>query len=213
MKQTILFTLLLLLLAYPTYAATLNRNMPNQITPGTDTTVTLTLSGLITGEEVALEESLPNGVTLKEWTITNTKETKDKINTRSKTNAYAWSFTPTTETAAITYTLSVSKNTAGNAEFSAVYFDKSGFNKDSKTVSFTTQTASSSTTSSPEPSQAPLQPLTQKPQTSSQQSETIKSPTKPTSKRWWIILAVLIGASLAYYLWTQMQPKKNNNRW
>lgn len=125
MRKLNLFVVLFLLLAAPAFAASVSRNMVSRADPGSDLTVTFSINGATANEVFTLQEKLPSGWTIKEWSVTGAKESKALITTSFEPPKYGWSFTTTGTSAAIIYTVTL-PSTQGTYSFDAVWFDKSG---------------------------------------------------------------------------------------
>ncbi len=208
MKNTYTLLIVLLIAVGSATAATVSRGMPDRIAPGTTATVTLTASGLTANDQFTLEETLPPGTKLLEWNVVGSKEDKSSIQTRVKDQSNAWSFTTTGDSATITYKVQVLSSTKGIGEFTAVYFDKSGFNKGGKSVTFT-----AASTETPKPAaQPPTTPAAQ-PEPASTPAEQIKTPTPAkSSSSWWIAVLVLVIVGLVAYFWMGKKPTTEYKR-
>lgn len=206
MKNMYTLLIVLLIAVGSATAATISRGMPDRITPGSTATVTLTAGGLASGDQFTLEETLPAGTKLLEWNIAGSKEDKPSIQTRVKGQANAWTFTTTGDSATITYKVQVLTSTKGAGDFSAVYFDKNGFNKDVKSVTFTTTPAVTPKPAEPTPAAQPTQPAP-----APAPVEQVKTPAPAkSSSNWWIAVVVLVIIGLVAYFWMGRTPSKTD---
>ena len=110
MRKTIVYVVMGLLVLSVVFAASVSRELPRRADPNGDVTVKLLISGADSSGVMALEEELPVGIVVKEWSITGAKEAKSDINTREKDNRYAWEFTPTGSSATIEYKIKLGAN-------------------------------------------------------------------------------------------------------
>ncbi|MBI3034017.1 hypothetical protein HYY72_02565 [Candidatus Woesearchaeota archaeon] len=138
MKKMLYLPLMLaftLLLSLSVFAASVSRDMPSRVSPGQSITVTFTVSGAEAGKLFTLEEDLPEGWTFTDWDVSGAKEDKAVMNIRNiaAENRHGWSFTPTQSDVKIKYVVTAS-STLGSYDFKAVWFDSSGYNKDSKSA-------------------------------------------------------------------------------
>lgn len=206
MKNTYTLLIVLLIAVSSATAATISRGMPDRIAPGTTATVTLTAGGLTSGDQFTLEETLPTGTKLLEWNVAGSKEDKSSIQTRVKGQANAWTFTTTGDSATITYKVQTLTSTKGAGEFTAVYFDKNGFNKDVKSVTFTTTPAGT-----PKPAEQPA-PATPATPASTPPAEQVKTPAVKNTSNWWIAVVVLVVVGLVAYFWMGKKPTNEYKR-
>lgn len=162
---TIILTVIIIAAA-PALGATFSRDMPARVDPSSEFTANLNIPDATVGESLTIEETVPAGVVLKSWDITGAKESKtallgDAKKYRVKDNAYGWSVTPTGPVT-ITYT-ATSPSNEGNLDFNAVWFDKSGFNKNSFTLSVAVAVPATEQppvpAASPTPAPAPAAPV------------------------------------------------------
>ncbi|MBI2107729.1 hypothetical protein HYU10_00585 [Candidatus Woesearchaeota archaeon] len=133
MKKIPIYLSVFLLAVSMAFAASISRELPSRADPNSELTVNLRISGADPSGVIALEETLPAGITVKDWTVTGAKEAKAEIQTRTKEGRFGWTFTPTSSSASVEYkiTLGASDVTFG----SLVYFDKAGQGKvDARTL-------------------------------------------------------------------------------
>jgi LPXTG-motif cell wall-anchored protein len=125
MRKLNLFIVLFLLLAAPAFAASISRNLPSRVDPGAQLTVTLSISNIQVGDKVktfAIEEDVPEGFSISDWSISNIVESNDQVTTQFLGNTYKWQFTPIGSSATITYTTRAT-STLGTYNFNATWFD------------------------------------------------------------------------------------------
>lgn len=127
MKKTIIYGVMSLLVLSVVFAASVSRELPRRADPNGDVTIKLQISGADSSSVMALEEELPEGLSVQSWGITGAKEAKADITTREKDGRFAWEFTPSGTSATVEYVISV-----GSADVSfgtLVYFDSAGQGK------------------------------------------------------------------------------------
>jgi len=133
MKKTIIYFIVLLLTISIVFAASVSRDLPARADPNSELTVKLQVSGADTSGLFTLEEELPEGMTVKDWTITGATEAKADITTRVQDGRYGWSFTPSSGSVTVEYTIDLGSSDVTFGTL--VYFDKSGQgNIDSQTL-------------------------------------------------------------------------------
>ena len=196
----IVLSFLLSLAALPALSATLSRDMPSRVDPGSAFTVKLSVPDAVSGESLTVEETLPAGVTLSSWDVSGVKESKSDIQKdpqkyRVKGNAYGWSVTPTGPVT-ISYTAKA-PSSQGSLSFDAVWFDKSGFNHNAATLSVSPAPAPAA---APSPAPQPVSPPQPTPAPQPKPAPA-KAPAPAGSNMWlWIVgLLILVGAVWYYY--------------
>src|SRR3989344_1909376 len=112
MKKLMVFFVIFALMATAVLAGTVSRSMPSRTQPGETLTVTLSVSGATAGKLFTLEDVIPAGLKIKEWTVTGAQESKEAINIREKDNRFGWSFTPTSDSATVEYKIDLLNNEA-----------------------------------------------------------------------------------------------------
>lgn len=189
------------LLSLSALAATLSRDMPSRVDPGAAFTTRLMVSDAVVGEGLTVEETLPSGVTISSWTVDGVKESKsdlekDSKKYRVKGSAYGWSVTPTGPVT-ITYSAKA-PSSQGSLNVEAVWFDKSGFNRNQATLSVAPAPAPAPAPAvAPSPQLAPSAPSAPTPS-----PKPMPKPAPSSSLTWvWmlIVLAILIGVAWWYY--------------
>ena len=133
MKKAIVYLITLLFAINFVFAASVSRDLPSRADPNSELTVKLQVSGADTSGLLTLEEELPDGITLKDWTITGAAEAKEAITIRDVNGRYGWSFTPSGGSATVEYTIDLGSSDVTFGTL--VYFDASGQGKtDSQTL-------------------------------------------------------------------------------
>ena len=208
-------TILVLLTATSVCAATVTRDMPTTVAPGSTFTVRLHVTSATVGKTFTLEETRPLQVDQISWTIDGASEAADAIQTRSKGQGFGWSFTPAGPEATITYQAKVSPSATGPLEFEAIYFDPNGFNNNNARLIVAKPESEQSRanqpqTSNPETSTSSTPATTSSsPASKTPSSESITGASRKPSVVIGLLvvgLIVLIGIGLFYYFTT---PKKN----
>ena len=132
MKKLLILPLILLLAIGFVLAATVNRDMPSRADPGSGVTAKLTLSGANAGEGTAIEEIIPDTITIKSWDISGSKEAKSAVGytkKASKTTGFtrhSWTFTAASSSPSITYKFDA-PSTEGNLKFDVRWITSDGF--------------------------------------------------------------------------------------
>lgn len=137
MKKLIVFLAVLILMVTPVLAGSVSRSMPSRAQPGTTLTVTLAVSGATAGKLFTLEDVLPVGLVIKEWTVTGATEDKSAIGVRQKDNRFGWSFTPNSAGATVEYKIDLPGTETSYSFGRVVWFDPSGQGSESNTAALT----------------------------------------------------------------------------
>jgi hypothetical protein len=120
--KLIAYAVVFLLIASLAMAADMSRSMPDKVSPGDTITVTFPVSGMEVGKQVALSEVVPAGWKISDWTVSGSKEAKAAVTFAEKTGGeYQWSFTASSESPSVSYTLKVPSTALGSYNFDAVY--------------------------------------------------------------------------------------------
>lgn len=120
--KIIAYSVIFLLVAGIVMAADMSRSMPDKVSPGDTITVSFSVSGMEIGKQVAISEVLPSGWSISSWVASGAKEEKSAIAYAKKsTGEYQWSFTASSETPSLSYTLKVPSSALGTYNFDAVY--------------------------------------------------------------------------------------------
>lgn len=127
MRKTIVYFMMGLLLLSAVFAASVSRELPRRADPNSELAVKLQISGADSSGVIALEEELPEGISVKEWTVTGAVEAKADITTRDKDGRFAWEFTPSGTSATVEYKIDLG---ASDVTFGAlIFFDAAGQGK------------------------------------------------------------------------------------
>jgi uncharacterized repeat protein (TIGR01451 family) len=130
MNITKIITLMIatLLLSSFAMAATVSRDMPLRVDPGTTVTVKLLINNIQTdaGKSIAIEDTLPSGTTITDWSITGTSQQKSAITTRFASSRAGWDFIPSGTSATITYTVNMPQTQSIYTFGPLLWFDTSG---------------------------------------------------------------------------------------
>lgn len=199
--KKLLLIIMLLMFSSLAMAATVTRDMPNRILPGQELTVTLRLSNIDSeGIAMAIEDTIPSSLTIKEWNIQGTTQFKDEIDYRFENNRAAWAFIPSGTTATITYKIQLPNQETTYNFGPLVWFDKAGMSPQGA------GTASLLVTTQPEPTtttQAPVTTTIQPTTTTIQEpiTEEIIEETKSSNNTLIIVIVLLaIAGIVAYFL-------------
>ncbi|MEK6945979.1 MAG: hypothetical protein AABX32_00060 [Nanoarchaeota archaeon] len=136
MRKIMILLVIFALMASTVLAGTVTRNMPSRIQPGQTLTVTLSVSAA-PGQLFTLEDVIPVGLSIKEWTVNGAQESKDQVSTRTKENRFGWSFTPTGSTASVEYKIDLPNTETSYTFGKVVWFDPSGQGIESSTPTLT----------------------------------------------------------------------------
>lgn len=133
MRKVFLHLIIFLLAISFAFAASVSRDLPGRADPNSELTVKLQISGADTSGLLTLEEELPEGMIVKDWTVTGAAEAKDSITIRDQDGRYGWSFTPTGSSATVEYTIDLGSSDVTFGTL--VFFDAGGQGKtDSQTL-------------------------------------------------------------------------------
>jgi len=127
MRKVFVYLMVFLFAISFAFAASVSRDLPQRADPNSELTVKLQISSADTSGSFTLEEELPEGITIKDWTVTGATEAKDAITIRDKDGRFGWTFTPSGSSVTVEYTLDL-----GSSDISfgtLVYFDASGQGK------------------------------------------------------------------------------------
>jgi len=127
MKKAIVYLITFLFTISFVFAASVSRELPGRADPNSELTVKLQVSGADTSGSFTLEEELPAGISVKDWTVTGATEAKSAITTREKNGRYGWTFTPSGGSATVEYTIDLGSSDVSFGTL--VYFDASGQGK------------------------------------------------------------------------------------
>ena len=212
MKKLITFLVIFVMMATAAFAGSVSRNMASRLHPGEELTVTLSISGATAGKLFTLEDVIPQGLTIKEWMVSGTQETKDQINVRQKENRFGWSFTPTSASASVEYKIDLSDSDAAYTFGPIVWFDPSGQGTESSTPTLTVAAITcgdgiceGSENSDncvqdcplpPPPAPAPAPPVVEE-----------KKGLSTTAMAWIVVFVIVVLGAVGYYMWQKKRQK------
>ena len=140
MKKLMVYFVIFALMAVSVLAGSVGRNMLSRAQPGQTLTVTLSISGATADKSFTLEDVIPAGLKIKEWTVTGAKESKEAISIREKGSNFGWSFTPTSGSASVEYIIDLPNNEATYTFGKIVWFDPSGQGTEASSPALTVAT-------------------------------------------------------------------------
>ena len=216
-KFIILPFVFLLLLSW-VLAASVSRTMSARVEPNSEVQVTLTLNGAKTGEAVAIEDTIPNTISINSWEISGSKEAKSEVNYVTKPsqkaglNRNSWSFTAATGAPSISYKFNAPSAT-GNLEFDVRWVTSEGFSHQTSALTVRTITCGDSVCEGSEnsdncvqdcPKPAPPSP----PPPAPTPLPTVKPSGLSNITIGWIVVAIIvIGAAIGYFMWQKKKEK------
>ena len=214
MKKIIISLVILVLMSTLVLAGSVSRNMPSRIQPGATLTVTLSISGATAGKLFTLEDIIPAGLKVKEWTVTGAQESKEAIAVREKANSFGWSFTPTGGSATVEYKIDLPAAETSYSFGKIVWFDPSGQGSESNAASLTVaavkcgdgvcegnENSDNCVQDCPKPA-APVAPAQPQPTPTTPSAK----PLSNTSLAWIIVAVIVVIAAVGYFM---MQRKKS----
>jgi len=212
MKKLIIFFVIFALMAASVLAGSVSRNMPSRIQPEATLTVTLSVSGATAGKLFTLEDVIPAGLKIKEWTVTGSQESKEAITTREKDNRFGWSFTPTSDSAAVEYKIDLPNTETTYTFGKIVWFDPSGQGTESTSPTLTVATircgdgiCEGSENSDNCVQDCPKPAPVSVPEPAQPEVAMEKKPISNTAIAWIVVAIIVIAAAVGYYMW---QKKK-----
>lgn len=120
--KLIAYPVIFLLIAGIAMAADMSRSMPDKVSPGDTITVAFSVSGMEVGKQVALSEVVPSGWKITDWAVSGSQEAKSAVTFAEKTSGeYQWSFTASSASPSLSYTLKVPSTALGSYNFDGVY--------------------------------------------------------------------------------------------
>ena len=206
MKKTIIYFIVLMLTIGVVFAASVSRDLPARADPNSELTVKLQVSGADTSGLFTLEEELPAGMTVKDWTVTGATEAKDAITTRVQDGRYGWSFTPSGGSATVEYMIDLGSSDVTFGTL--VFFDVNGQGKtDPQTLRVASiscgdgicEGSENTDTCEADCPRAPTPVETPKP---------LEGPSK--SPVGWIVLAIVIIIGILGYFYYQKKKQGGN---
>ena len=212
MKKLVIFFVIFALMAASVLAGSVSRNMPSRIQPGQTLTLTLSVSGATAGKLFTLEDVIPAGLKIKEWTVTGAQESKEAITTREKDNRFGWSFTPTSDSATVEYKIDL-PNTEATYTFGKIaWFDPSGQGIEPSSPTLTVATIRcgdgicEGSENSDNCEQDCPKPAAPAPAAPAAPEAMEKKGLSQTAIAWIVVLIIVVAAAAGYYYW---QKKKN----
>ena len=212
MKKLIVLPIIFLLTLSVVLAASVSRSMSSRVEPSSEVEIILTMSGAPVGEQVAIEDNIPNTITVKSWEISGSQEPKGEVSYVKKPSAksgidrHSWAFTASSGSPSVTYKIDA-PSALGNFEFDVRWVTSDGFNHQASTLTVRTITCGDGVCegnensdsceadcpkSAPAPSSAPV--------------EEVAPPKKSTGTIFVVIVVVL--AALAAGYWYKKKGKK-----
>lgn len=144
MKKLLVLPIIFVLALSMALAASVSRDMPSRVDPGSEVQVTLTLNGATAGEGVAIEDTIPNAITIKSWEVSGSQEAKDAVSYQQKASQKegfsrnSWAFTAASTSPSITYKFDAPA--VGSYEFDVRWITKEGFSHAASTLAVRTIT-------------------------------------------------------------------------
>ena len=116
-----LMVVMMLLAVSTVYAASLSREAGSRAAPGETFTVTFSITGIEAGQEVAIDEIIPDKFELADWNVEGSKESKGDVTHRAQGNRHTWAFTAATGSPKLTYSIVIPSDANGDYSFNTVY--------------------------------------------------------------------------------------------
>lgn len=211
MRKVIAYLMVFLFAISFVFAASVSRDLPQRVDPNSELTVKLQISGADSSGLLTLEEELPEGMTLKDWTVTGAKEAKEAISTRVTDSRYGWSFTPSGSSATVEYTIDLGSSDVSFGTL--VYFDASGQGKtDPQTLRVAAITCGDGICEGAENSDnceadcPKPAPPTEAPSTPVEEPKPIEAPSKAPAA--WAIAAVVVILGIVLIVTYQKKKKQ-----
>jgi hypothetical protein len=198
--KKLLLIIMLLMFSSLAMAATVTRDMPTRILPNQELTVTLRLTNIDSeGVAMAVEDTIPNTLSIKEWNIQGTTQFEDEIDYRFENNRAAWAFIPSSTSATITYKIQLPNQETTYNFGPLVWFDKAGMSPQGA------GTASLLVTTQPEPTTTTttMQPVTTTTMQESIPEEIIEEEivVEKRNNVWlFVVLILIVVAIVAYFI-------------
>jgi hypothetical protein len=203
MKKLIILPLLFLMALGIVLGASVSRDIPSRVDPGSEVEITLTLNGAPAGQGVAIEDSIPSTISIKSWEISGSEEAKDGVSYQQKPSQRegfarnSWAFTAASDSPSITYKIDA-PTTEGSYEFETRWITSEGFSKASATLAVRTVTCgdgicegdeNSDTCETDCPRPAPEETV--------EEQKPVEAPAKKAPAAWLIaVVVVIIGIIL-----------------
>lgn len=207
MKKMTAYLAIFLLTMSMTFAASVSRSLPGRADPNSELTVKLQISGADSSGLLTLEEVLPDGILVKDWTISGAKEEKSAISTRIVDNRYGWSFTPSGSSATVEYTIDLGSSDVSFGQL--VFFDKAGQgNVAAQTLRVAAVTCGDGTCEGGEnsdnceadcPKAAPPAPV--------EEPKPIEAPSKTSWPGWATFLVIVVVGLVVYFVFVKKKKE------
>ncbi|MBI4448803.1 hypothetical protein HY641_02125 [Candidatus Woesearchaeota archaeon] len=134
-RVAVLATLILLIIPLTLAAPAVTRTMPQEAHAGNLIEIIYAVSSATPKETFSLEDTLPAGFEVINWTVKGSLEAREDVLTRTKEHSFAWSFNASSTKPTITAIVDVGASVGiGNYTLSAVWFDPSGFSKEESRI-------------------------------------------------------------------------------
>jgi predicted S18 family serine protease len=218
-----LMVVLLLVVSSSAFAASVSRGFSAvRVSPGDIVSVTLSASGVPSGEIFTLEDTVPQGWLVSNWNVQGAQESRDAIQYRfvAADNRHGWSFTAASSDVVITFDARVSAAaSSSDYKFDAVFFDSTGQGRNTGIVTVRSITCGDGVCEGSENSDSCVAdcPVPQAAPPASDVTAPEQQPSEPSSNGTTtaIIVAVLIVLGLAaFFLYTKRKPavSKDNSK-
>ena len=133
MRKAAIFLFVFLLAIGLASAASVTRTMDSRVSPGSDVEIKLVLDGANVGESVAIEDNIPNTISVSSWDISGADGGKSAVSYAKKASSkagidrHSWSFKAESASPAVTYKITAPA-AEGAYEFDVRWVTKDGFN-------------------------------------------------------------------------------------
>lgn len=117
-KKMMIYLAVFILSLSVAMAASLSRDMPSRVSPGEEVAVTFKISGMEVGKEAGISEVVPEGIDVKEQSVTGAEGTP--IYKVVDGNNNKWSFEASSSSCTVTYKFDAPSG-LGKYSFDAVY--------------------------------------------------------------------------------------------
>ncbi len=123
MKKVIFLLLSLILLISNVLAVSIERNLPERVSPGENLVITFNVKDVELNKKVVISDVIPEKFEFISWNVNGAKELKDDIEYQLKEKVdHRWSFTSDIENPSLTYIVKVPSDIDGQKfSFDAVY--------------------------------------------------------------------------------------------
>ncbi|GEM_PF-2342633 len=198
----------IVILSTSVFAASVSRSMPARVSPGDDISMVLSVSGATAGELFTLRDQAPQGWRVDAWDVTGAEGGKEAVEYQfvAEDNKHGFSFNPDSSNAQITFTVKVPNSANGDYKFTAVYFDKSGFNNQEATTTVRTITCGDNVCEGDENSDTCVQdcPLPPPPSETAPTTETpAEEEATGVSTGMIMLIALVVVGAVAFFLYSK----------